>query len=134
MKFKRPAPVSLTFGKQTFSWGLDDMVIFWTHQAREFNRDAEGARRGQRILQAVTAVPVGGDIELSAEDHVALKQLCEKPSCGWCVVTIKHTARAPGPDGKEIERSQERRVSPPVASLLPLIDAVPPFPPGLVRN
>lgn len=127
MKFKRPAPVSIQYAGKSFSWGLDDMVLYWTRSAREFNRDADSARQGQRILRAVTAAPVGGEIQLSPDDHVALKTLCEKPSCGWCVISVKHTLRGQGPDGQPLEREHERRVSPPVASLLPLIDAVPPI-------
>jgi hypothetical protein len=112
-----PTPVTISVTGTAFS--LLDMARHVTGKDPRFNRTADAARAGARIVAAI-AEAKGGTVDLTEPDLRLLAEVVEAPRCGWGAHQIN--IELPTPQGNV--RSIQRNVHAPTAEYLPLIDAV----------
>lgn len=116
MQLPIPTPITISVTGRPYS--LLEMAAYIVTKEGRYNRTAEGARSGQRLLSALHA---GGSLkaEVADDDLRLFAEVVEKPSCGWGAHDVE--IRMPSPTG---ERVMTRAVHAPTGEYLPLIDAV----------
>ena len=113
------------------AYSLTDMVRHFLRRAPAYNANMEGARQGQRTLEALCSPDADEKVTLLLDDCRVLNSLVENPGpCGWIDARAPQTVMVSLPNGKTEPRSVLRRVDIPAATFIPLADAVPSVPPS----
>lgn len=119
MKFQVPAPVEIN--EKPYS--LLDMARFVTTQDARYNRTADAARSGVRVVTELERAGSGGKADLADEDLRLFATVLERPTCGWGRMPVEVPAGPADPrTGKP--PMMTRNAAPATAKVLPLIDAV----------
>lgn len=76
-------------------YSLSDMVRHFGHNAREYTRDMEGARRYQRTQAAVDSPGAKGVVAMLDDDLRVLAAIAEEPGAsGWANARVPVTVKA----------------------------------------
>lgn len=116
MNLPIPAPVTI-FEK---SYSVLDMARHITGKERRYNRTADDARAGVRLVAALEKAGTGA-ADIDELDLRKFAQVLEAPSCGWGAHEVSVQWRDPR-DGKT--QTQTRQAAASTSFYLPLIDPI----------
>ena len=115
MLLQIPAPLVI-LGKP---FSLLEMARHITSKESRYNKTAEGARSGVRLVTALASA-TDGKADVLEEDLRLFASVIEAPSCGWGA----HAIKVPVPSGDGTMREIERVVYASAADYLPIVDAI----------
>lgn len=117
MKLTIPAPATI-FDKP---YSLLEMARFITSKDRRYNRTADEARSGARLVAAIAAAGTKSQAEVDEADLRVFADAVERPSCGWGMHEVETEHRDPR-TGET--RLLKRKGHASTVDYLPLIDSV----------
>lgn len=112
-----PPPVTV-FGNVSYS--LAEMAAYIVETDHRYNRSAEGARSGVRLLAALAAER-NGKVDVPDADLRLFAEAIEKPARGWGAHAVSGEVQDPRTG---VATQVKRRAMAPTKAYLPLIDAV----------
>lgn len=113
-----PIPAPVTILEKPYS--MLDLARHVTSKERRYNRTAEDARSGVRLVAALEKARPSG-AEVADEDLRKFAAVIEQPNCGWGI----HDVSIQYPDPRDgSPKTLTRKAHGPTAEYLPLIDAV----------